>query len=712
MPSAPASATSPTSRRRGSSSRTSPRSSPTPKLFRAGHRRASSRAGRASGSTRWSASSRAASSSPRRSPTRSAPGSPSSASPASSPGRSSARPTRSSTARPTLELHVDAVGPGERVLVVDDVLATGGTAEAVGRLVARQGAELVAYSFLVELVVPARRAAARAEEGARACSRTDGACRPAPAAAALHSARGRGRTRLKFLGTAGARFVVSTQLRHSGGLVWTLARRARSGWTRARARSCAPSPRARSVDPARTDVLVVTHRHLDHSGDATAVVEAMSAGRLRAARDAARAARRARGGAGGATATRRPFVARRAVLADGRPPRARARASCSRRRSPTTTASRPTATGSPRPGSPPAHVVDTYWMDALAEAYAGVDLLVVNTTRAEGARPPLPAPRRRRRGAPRRRDPPAARGPDAPRHAAAPRRAGAGRARHLGADRRPDGRRARRLAPRARPISPARRAGARVVPARRERRRDRVERGVPTRSSPPAPRSPPGRCASRSACAPGARSSRSPDAARGAPPRRSSVVVPCRDEARGVERGDALAPRAGPARARDGRGGRPLDRRDRRHPRPARRAESRASRSSTSRRSPTGWLGKNHACARGRAPRAAAPGCSSPTRDVRLRARRAPPRARRRGARAGLGHLAVAAALRRARASLERAFVTGVRGAPRAARPHPGPAAAPGRAPTSGWAPSTSSGATPTSARAATPASPSRWWTT
>ena len=51
----------------------------------------------------------------------------------------------------TLELHIDAVGLGERVLVVDDGLATGGTAEAVGRLVARQGAELVAYSFLVEL---------------------------------------------------------------------------------------------------------------------------------------------------------------------------------------------------------------------------------------------------------------------------------------------------------------------------------------------------------------------------------------------------------------------------------------------------------------------------------------------------------------------------------------------------------------------------------
>jgi adenine phosphoribosyltransferase len=50
-----------------------------------------------------------------------------------------------------LELHIDAVGPGERVLVVDDLLATGGTAEAVGRLIARQGAELAGYAFVVEL---------------------------------------------------------------------------------------------------------------------------------------------------------------------------------------------------------------------------------------------------------------------------------------------------------------------------------------------------------------------------------------------------------------------------------------------------------------------------------------------------------------------------------------------------------------------------------
>ncbi len=50
-----------------------------------------------------------------------------------------------------LEMHIDAVRPGERVLVVDDVLATGGTAGAVGRLVTAQGAELVGYSFLIEL---------------------------------------------------------------------------------------------------------------------------------------------------------------------------------------------------------------------------------------------------------------------------------------------------------------------------------------------------------------------------------------------------------------------------------------------------------------------------------------------------------------------------------------------------------------------------------
>jgi adenine phosphoribosyltransferase len=50
-----------------------------------------------------------------------------------------------------LEVHEDALEPGEQVLVIDDVLATGGTAEAACRLVERLGAEVVGLGFLVEL---------------------------------------------------------------------------------------------------------------------------------------------------------------------------------------------------------------------------------------------------------------------------------------------------------------------------------------------------------------------------------------------------------------------------------------------------------------------------------------------------------------------------------------------------------------------------------
>jgi adenine phosphoribosyltransferase len=50
-----------------------------------------------------------------------------------------------------LEIHRDAVLPGERVLVIDDVLATGGTAAATVRLVERLGAEVVGLGFLIEL---------------------------------------------------------------------------------------------------------------------------------------------------------------------------------------------------------------------------------------------------------------------------------------------------------------------------------------------------------------------------------------------------------------------------------------------------------------------------------------------------------------------------------------------------------------------------------
>lgn len=50
-----------------------------------------------------------------------------------------------------LEMHHDAVQAGDRVLVVDDVLATGGTANAAAQLVGGTGASVVGFSFLIEL---------------------------------------------------------------------------------------------------------------------------------------------------------------------------------------------------------------------------------------------------------------------------------------------------------------------------------------------------------------------------------------------------------------------------------------------------------------------------------------------------------------------------------------------------------------------------------
>jgi len=51
----------------------------------------------------------------------------------------------------TLEVHEDAIEPGDRVLVLDDLLATGGTARAMVDLVRSQGAEVASCCFLVEL---------------------------------------------------------------------------------------------------------------------------------------------------------------------------------------------------------------------------------------------------------------------------------------------------------------------------------------------------------------------------------------------------------------------------------------------------------------------------------------------------------------------------------------------------------------------------------
>lgn len=50
-----------------------------------------------------------------------------------------------------LELHTDALKSGQRVLIVDDLLATGGTASATAKLVNRQGAEVAGFQFVIEL---------------------------------------------------------------------------------------------------------------------------------------------------------------------------------------------------------------------------------------------------------------------------------------------------------------------------------------------------------------------------------------------------------------------------------------------------------------------------------------------------------------------------------------------------------------------------------
>jgi adenine phosphoribosyltransferase len=50
-----------------------------------------------------------------------------------------------------LEIHADAVEAGQNVLIIDDVLATGGTASAVGKLIEEIGGNVAGFGFVIEL---------------------------------------------------------------------------------------------------------------------------------------------------------------------------------------------------------------------------------------------------------------------------------------------------------------------------------------------------------------------------------------------------------------------------------------------------------------------------------------------------------------------------------------------------------------------------------
>jgi adenine phosphoribosyltransferase len=82
--------------------------------------------------------------------------------PARKPGKLPRRTERISYGleygKDVLEVHADAFGKGERVLVVDDVLATGGTAKAAADLAEQLGAEVVGVSVFIELLALGGRA--------------------------------------------------------------------------------------------------------------------------------------------------------------------------------------------------------------------------------------------------------------------------------------------------------------------------------------------------------------------------------------------------------------------------------------------------------------------------------------------------------------------------------------------------------------------------
>ncbi|MBN9583677.1 MAG: adenine phosphoribosyltransferase, partial [Afipia sp.] len=50
-----------------------------------------------------------------------------------------------------MEMHVDAIRPGERVILIDDLIATGGTAEGAVKLLRQIGADVIAACFIIDL---------------------------------------------------------------------------------------------------------------------------------------------------------------------------------------------------------------------------------------------------------------------------------------------------------------------------------------------------------------------------------------------------------------------------------------------------------------------------------------------------------------------------------------------------------------------------------
>ena len=50
-----------------------------------------------------------------------------------------------------MEIHIDSVAPGDRILIVDDLIATGGSASAAVELIRRAGGEVIGASFVIDL---------------------------------------------------------------------------------------------------------------------------------------------------------------------------------------------------------------------------------------------------------------------------------------------------------------------------------------------------------------------------------------------------------------------------------------------------------------------------------------------------------------------------------------------------------------------------------